>query len=95
MLNEYYNEVRHFIESNQETTSYGGQLFFYEIGEDEIYDPSLASLRAYGNRIHSDIIRLACGVSFSFEPLPQKTIILPNLSILLALQKKHGVVNGR
>ena len=89
MLNEYYNAIRRYIELNQDKAAYGAQLFFYQIGEDEINDASLVSLRAYGTRAHSDVVRIAAGASFSFEPLPQKMILLPSLGVLIKMQKKH------
>lgn len=42
-----------------------GSLVIHQIGEDEVNDPSLVSLRVYGTRIHSDVVRLACGTSFT------------------------------
>lgn len=91
MLNEFYNALRRYIEANKSKTMYGGRLFIYQIGSDEIWDASLASLRAYKSREYADIIRLAAGVSYSHEPLPEKAIVLPELSIVLELKKRHEV----
>lgn len=93
MRNEFYNALRRHIEVNAPRTGYGGTLVAYQIGEDEIYDASLVSLRQYGTRKHSDVIRLACGTSFAHEPLPQKTVLLPNLNAIITLQKKYGVTD--
>lgn len=93
MRNEFYNALRRHIEINASRTGYGGSLMPYQIGEDEIYDASLVSLRVYKTRMHSDVVRLACGVSFAHEPLPLKIVLLPSLNAVVTLQKKFGVVN--
>ncbi|MBU3847891.1 MAG: hypothetical protein H9855_13140 [Candidatus Acinetobacter avistercoris] len=93
MRNEFYNALRRHIEINALRTGYGGSLMPYQIGEDEIYDASLVSLRVYKTRMHSDVVRLACGVSFAHEPLPLKIVLLPSLNAVVTLQKKFGVVN--
>lgn len=93
MRNEFYNALRRHIEVNAPRTGFGGSLSPYQIGEDEIYDASLVSLRMYGTRVHADVVRLACGVSFAHEPLPQKIVLLPNLNAIVVLQKKYGVTN--
>lgn len=65
MRNEFYNAIRRHIEISANKTGFGGSLTAYQIGEDEIHDASLVSLRVYQTRVHSDIVRLACGVSFA------------------------------
>lgn len=94
MRNEFYNALRRHIEVNSNKTGYGGSLIPYEIGEDEVFDPSLVSLRVYDTRVHSDVVRLACGVSFAHEPLPMKLTLLPSLNAIVLLQKKYGVTNA-
>ena len=93
MRNEFYNALRRHIEINASRTGYGGSLMPYQIGEDEIYDASLVSLRVYKTRMHSDVVRLACGVSFAHETLPLKIVLLPSFNAVVTLQKKFGVVN--
>lgn len=93
MRNEFINALRRHIEVNKPRTGYGGSLISYQIGEDEIYDASLVSLRAYSTRAHTDVVRLACGTSFAHEPLPQKIVLLPSLNAVVTLQKKYGVIN--
>lgn len=93
MRNEFLNALRRHIEVNTPRTGYGGTLMQYQIGEDEIYDASLVSLRAYGTRMHTDVIRLSCGTSFAHEPLPEKIVLLPSLNAVITLQKKYGVIN--
>lgn len=92
MLNEFYIDLRRFIEANKTKANYGASAFYYQVKEDEVNDPSLLSFRAYGTRRHSDVVVLACGNSFSYEPLPLEIITLPNLSVIIKLQKQHGVV---
>lgn len=94
MRNEFYNAIRRHIEMNANKTGYGGSLINYQIGEDEIYDASLVSLRVYKTRVHSDVVRLACGVSFAHEPLPEKLVLLPSLNAIVQLQKKYEVNNA-
>lgn len=94
MRNEFYNAIRRHIEMNANKTGYGGSLINYQIGEDEIYDASLVSLRVYRTRVHSDVVRLACGVSFAHEPLPEKLVLLPSLNAIVQLQKKYEVNNA-
>lgn len=94
MRNEFYIALRRHIEINTKRTGFGGSLIAYEIGEDEVYDPSLASKRLYGTRQHSDIVRLACGVSFTHQPLPQKMHLFPSLNVIIQLQKRYGVRNA-
>lgn len=94
MRNEFYNAIRRHIEMNASKTGYGGSLIRYEIGEDEIYDASLVSLRAYQTRFHADVVRLACGVSFAHEPLPMGLVLLPSLNAIVQLQKKFEVNNA-
>lgn len=94
MRNEFYNALRRHIEVNASKTGYGGSLIAYQIGEDEVFDASLVSLRAYQTRVHSDVVRLACGVSFAHEPLPMKLVLLPSLKAIVQLQKKFEVSNA-
>lgn len=94
MRNEFYNAIRRHIEMNANKVGYGGSLIRYEIGEDEIYDASLVSLRVYQSRLHYDVIRLACGVSFAHEPLPMGLVLLPSLNAIVQLQKKFEVNNA-
>ncbi|OTG87930.1 hypothetical protein B9T34_16300 [Acinetobacter sp. ANC 3813] len=94
MRNEFYIAIRRHIEVNAKRTGYGGSLTAYEIGEDEINDPSLVSQRLYGTRQHSDIVRLSCGTSFTHEPLPQKVFLFPSLNAIIQLQKRYEVTNA-
>ena len=94
MRNEFYIALRRHIEVNAKRTGYGGSLTAYEVREDEANDPSLVSQRLYGTRRHGDIIRLACGVSFAHEQLPQKVFLFPSLNAIVQLQKRYGVTNA-
>lgn len=90
MRNEFYNALRRHIEVNEKRTGFGGSLTIYDIGEDEVNDPSLVSLRVYGTRQHSDVVRLACGTSFVHEPLSLGPVLLPSLNAVVQLQKAYG-----
>ena len=90
-LNEYHNDIRRLIDKYKSRHGYGGRLFRYQVGNDELYDPSLISQRMYKTRAQADVVRLVTGVSFAHEALNIKIIILPTLQQIIALQKKHGV----
>jgi len=94
MRNEFYNALRRHIEVNEKRTGYGGSLIKYQIGTDEVHDPSLVSLRVYGTRVHSDVVRMCCGVSFAHELLPVKIVLFPSLNAVVELQKKFEVSNA-
>ena len=94
MRNEFYNALRRHIEINTNKTGYGGSLIVYQIGEDEINDASLVSLRAYKTRMHAVVVRLACNVSFAHEQLPLGYVLLPSLNAVVQLQKKYEVSNA-
>jgi hypothetical protein len=90
-LNEYHNDIRRLIDKYKVRHGYGGRLFRYQVGEDEIYDPSLISQRMYQTRAHADIVQMCSGVSFAHKPIKVQIIILPTLQQIMTLQKKHGV----
>lgn len=94
MRNEFYIALRRHIEINTKRAGYGGALTGYEIGHDEINDPSLVSQRLYGTRQHSDIVRIVCGTSFTHEPLPLKLFLFPSLNAIIQLQKRYEVTNA-
>lgn len=90
MINEYHNAIRRLLDlfKKRGNTS---QLLLYCIGEDEVFDPTLASLRAYGTRQFSDIILLACGLSYVHEPLPVGNVYLPTFQQIQYMRKKYKV----
>lgn len=90
-VNEYLNDIRHVIEQNRNKVAYAGLLIPHQIGIDEIYDHSLISYRVYSTDRHTDVIRVAAGVSFSHETLSETFILLPALSEIIRLRKKHGL----
>lgn len=94
MRNEFYVALRRHIEINTNKTGMGGSLIVYEVGEDEVSDASLVSLRAYKTRNHADVVRLACNLSFAHEPLPMGYVLLPSLNAIVQLQKKYEVSNA-
>lgn len=90
-VNEYLNDIRHVIEQNREKVAYAGKLISHQVGADEVYDHSLISFRVYKSDRYTDVVRLAAGVSFSYEKLNESFILLPTLNEVIKLRKKHGL----
>lgn len=90
-INEYLNDIRHVIEQNREKVAYAGKLIAHQIGVDEVSDHSLISFRIYKSNQYTDVVRIAAGVSFSYEKLKETYILLPTLNEIIKLKKKHGL----
>lgn len=90
MLNEYQNALRQLIErATRRGTAYNLRL--YQIQSDEVADPSLVSFRLYGTRRYITEVKVACGLSYAHELIPEKSFYFPTLQDILSLQKKHGI----
>lgn len=90
MQNEYRIAIRKLLETSKRR----GQQYnlrYYQIQTDELNDPSLVSLRLYGTRNYSDVVLVACGMSYAHELLPLRAFYFPTMQNLLQLQKKYGV----
>ncbi len=74
------------------------KLIVWDVGTDEVHDPTLVAYRAYGDRDNADIVMLCAGTNRIGEPLPQRTIFLPLPASLAQLKRKHLskeiVING-
>lgn len=90
MQNAYRNAIRDLIELLKARGT-SNQMIAWQIGEDEINDPTLVSLRAYGSRNHADVVMVACGVSGIWEQLPAVIVIMPQLAQVLQLRRKYGI----
>lgn len=90
-VNEYLNDIRHVIEQNRSKAAYAGKLIAHQVGIDEVFDHALISFRLYKSDKYTDVVRVAAGVSFSYEKLPESFILLPSLSEIIKLRKKHGL----
>lgn len=90
MQNEYRIAIRKLLE----TSARRGQQYnlrHYQVQIDEVNDPSLVSLRLYGTRKYTDVVLVACGLSYAHELLPVQAFYFPTMQDILQLQKKHEV----
>lgn len=90
MQNAYRNAIRDLIELIKARGT-SNQMIAWQVGEDEINDPTLVSLRAYGSRNHADVVMVACGTSGIWEQLPAVIIVMPQLAQVLQLRRKYGI----
>ena len=90
MLNEYINAVRQFCEL-QAKRGRTGQFIRYQILADEVNDPTLVSLRAYGVRSNANVVMVAAGTNGIWEQLPETEIILPLPQQLQQMKSFYGV----
>ena len=88
--NAYRNAIRDLIELLKSRGT-SNQMLAWQIGEDEVNDPTLVSLRAYGSRIHTDVVMVACGTSGIWEPLPTVVIVMPQLAQVMQLRRTYGI----
>lgn len=66
------------------------KLIVWDIGTDEIHDPTLISYRAYGNRDDVDIVMLCAGTNRIGEVLPNKRIYLPLPASLAQIKRTYA-----
>lgn len=88
--NAYRNAIRDLIELIKARGT-SSQMLAWQIGEDEVNDPTLVSLRAYGSRTHTDVVMVACGTSGIWDPLPTVVIVMPQLAQVLQLRRTYGI----
>lgn len=73
------------------------KLIVWDIGTDEVHDPSLVAYRAYGNRDDADVVMLCAGTNRIGEALPNKRIYLPLPASLAQIKRTYAsseVING-
>ena len=90
MINEYRNAVRDLI-ARLNRQGVMQNVMIWQVQEDEANDPTLLSLRAYGNRSYTDVVMVACGVNGIWERLPLKKILLPRPQFIRQLRKQYGI----
>ena len=97
IANTYLNAVRTHVDLLVRR-SRTDKLVIYDIGSDEVHDPTLISQRVYGSRDHTDIIMLCAGMNRIGEALSRHRIYLPAATTVMMLRKIHAqdgvVVNG-
>ncbi|MBE0440601.1 MULTISPECIES: hypothetical protein [unclassified Psychrobacter] len=77
------------------------KLIIWDVGRDEIHDPTLIAYRAYGNRDNADVVMLCAGTNRVGEALPNRRIYLPLPASLAQIKRTYtnsglidGVING-
>lgn len=89
MTNIYLNAVRTHTDLLVRR-SRTDKLIVWDVGMDEIHDPSLIAYRVYGNRDNTDVVMLCAGTNRIGEPLPRRTIFLPLPANLAQLKRAHA-----
>lgn len=93
MINIYHNAIRDLVDLSSRKGK-TGQYVRYEIGADEVNDPTLVAYRVYGNRDDYDVVMVCAGTNAIWQPLPQREIILPTPMQLIALKRTYKSVAG-
>lgn len=73
------------------------KLIIWDVGHDEIHDPTLIAYRAYGNRDNADVVMLCAGTNRVGEALPNRRIYLPLPASLAQIKRTYAsseVMNG-
>ena len=73
------------------------KLIVWDVGADEVHDPTLIAYRAYGNRDDADIVMLCAGTNRIGETLPSNRIYLPLPASLAQMKRAHassGLISG-
>ena len=91
MKSIYHNAIRDLVDLSSRKGK-TGQCVRYEIGTDEINDPTLVAYRVYGNRDDYDVIMVCAGTNTIYQPLPQQEIVLPTRMQLIALKRAYKSV---
>lgn len=89
IANTYLNAVRSEVDLLVRR-SRTDRLIVWDVGSDEVHDPTLIAYRAYGNRGDADIVMLCAGTNRIGEPLPERTIFLPLPTSLAMLKRAHA-----
>mgnify|MGYP006885965072 CR=1 FL=1 len=97
MKNIYLNAVRTQVDLLVRRAR-TDKLIVWDIGTDEVHDPTLIAYRVYNNRDDADIIMMCAGTNRIGEPLPNRRIYLPLPINLAELKRQYlndkGFANG-
>lgn len=88
MKNIYLNAVRTHVDLLVRR-SRTDKLIVWDIGTDEVHDPTLIAHRIYGNRDDADVIMICAGTNRIGESLQRRTIFLPAPASLTSLKREH------
>ncbi len=90
--NTYHNAIRSHVDLLLRRGRLD-KLIKWQVGSDEIYDPTLIAYRAYGKRDYADIVITCAGTNRIGEPLPQKMIFLPLATSVMAIRRQHEITD--
>ena len=89
MKNTYHNDVRSQIDLLVRRAR-TDKLIVWNVGADEVHDPTLIAYRVYGNRDDADIVMLCAGTNRIGEALPRRTIYLPLPASLMQIKRSYA-----
>lgn len=88
ILNIYHNAIRDHVDLLYRRGR-TDRLIAWEVGTDEIHDPTLIAFRAYKNRSYADVVMVCAGTNRIGEPLQRGIIFLPIARDLVAIKRKY------
>lgn len=93
LTNTYLNAVRSEVDLLVRR-SRTDKLIVWDVGADEVHDPTLIAYRVYGSRDAADVVMLCAGTNRIGEPLPKRTIYLPLPASLAQIKRAHAKSGG-
>lgn len=91
MQNSYRNAIRKHVDQMIKLGN-KNNLVIYRIRNDEEFDPTFVSLRAYSTPIYADVVMVCCGVSAIWESLPVGDKVgLPTANNIAILRREWGI----
>lgn len=96
ITNIYLNAVRSHVDLLVRRAR-TDKLIVWDIGNDEVNDPTLIAYRVYGDRDNADIVMLCAGTNRIGEALPKRRIYLPLPLSLAEIKRqfaKETIANG-
>lgn len=90
MQNIYHNAVRTHVDLLVRRAR-TDKLIVWDVGADEVHDPTLIAHRAYGSRDDADVVMLCAGTNRIGESLPNKRIYLPLPASLAQIKRTYAI----
>lgn len=87
-LNIYHNAIRDHVDLLYRRGR-TDRLIAWQVGNDEVHDPTLIAYRAYKNRNYADVVMVCAGTDRIGQPLPKDIIFLPAAVDLIAIKHKY------
>ena len=88
IINIYHNAIRDHVDLLYRRGR-TDRLIAWQVGNDEVHDPTLIAFRAYKNRSYADVVMVCAGTNRIGEPLPKEIIFLPVAVDLIAIKRKY------